>query len=75
MVCPLFADDFVLYGESKEDMRVVVGYFVEVYKRKGFKVNVGRKVMVFGGEEGLEYEVCIDRIHLILVKCFGYIKY
>ena len=35
--------------------------FVDVYKRRGLKVNVGKsKVMVLGGEEGLEFEICVD---------------
>ena len=39
--------------------------FVEVCRRRGLKVNASKsKVMVLGGEEGLEYEVCIDGICL-----------
>ena len=44
---------------------MVVGHHVEVCRRRGLKVNAGKsKVIVFGGEEGLEYEVCVDGIHL-----------
>ena len=46
----LYTDDLVLCGESKEDLREMVG------------VNgVKSKVMVLGGEEGLECEVCVNR--------------
>ena len=52
----LYADDLVLYGELEEDLRVVVRCFVGVCRGRGLKVNAGkRKVMVLGGEEGLEY--------------------
>ena len=39
--------------------------FVEVCRRRALKVNAGEnKVMVLNGEEGLECEVCVDRIRL-----------
>ena len=39
----------------EEDLRAMEGPFVEVYRRRGLKVNAGiSKVMVLGGEEGLE---------------------
>ena len=61
----LYADDLVLCGESEENLRTVVGCFVEVFKRRGLKVNAGKsEVMVLGEEEGLKYEVCIDGIRL-----------
>ena len=57
----LYADDLVLCGESEEDLRAMVGHFVEVCWRKGVKVNAGKsKVMVIGGEEGLECEACVE---------------
>ena len=37
----LYADDLVLCGESKEDLRVMVGQFAEVRRRRGLKVNAG----------------------------------
>ena len=45
--------------------------FVEVCRRRGLKVSAGKSmVMVLGGEEGLECEVCIDGICLEHVsKC------
>ena len=50
----LSADDLVLYGESEEDLRVIVGRFDEVCRRRGLKVNAGKsKVLLLGGEEGL----------------------
>ena len=58
------ADDLVLCGESEEDLKAMVGHFVEVCRRS-LKVNAGKsKVNVLGGEEGLECEVCVDRIQL-----------
>ena len=53
----LYADDLVLFGESEEELRTMVGQFVEVC-RKELKVNTGKsKVMALNGEEGLECEV------------------
>ena len=37
-----YADYLVLYGESEEDPRVMVGHFTEVFRRRGLKVNAGR---------------------------------
>ena len=38
-----------------EELRGMVGHFVEVCSRRGLKVNAGKsKVMMLGGEEGLE---------------------
>ena len=51
----MYADDLVLCGELEEDLRAMVGCFVEVCRRIGLKVNVGKsKKMVLGGEQGLE---------------------
>ena len=68
----LYADDFVLCGESEEDLRAMVGSFVEVCRRKGLKVNAGNsKVILLGEEEGLECEVCVDGIRLEHVSQFN----
>ena len=70
----VYANDLVLCGESEEDLRVMVGYSVEVCRRGGLKVNAGmRKVMVFVVEEGLDYEVYIDGICLEHVSEFKYL--
>ena len=70
----LYADDLVLCGELEEDLRTMVGQFVEVCIRRGLKVNAGKsKVMVMNGEEGLECEVHIDRICLENVLEFKYL--
>ena len=70
----LYADDLVLCGELEEDLRVMVGWFAEVYRRRGLKVNAGKsKGMVLNGEEGLECEVYIDGIHLEHVSKFKYL--
>ena len=56
----LYADDLALCGESEEDLRAIVGRFVEVCRRS-LKVNAGTsKVMMLGGEEGLECEICVN---------------
>ena len=50
----LYADDLVLYGESEEELRVMVGQFAEMCRRRGLKVNAAKsKMMVLNGEEGL----------------------
>ena len=44
--------DWVLCGESEKDLRVMVGRFAKVCRRRGLKVNNGKsKVMVLNGEE------------------------
>ena len=44
----------VLFGESEEDLKAMVGRFVEVYRRRGLKINACKsKVTVVNGEEGL----------------------
>ena len=49
------------------------GHFVQV-RRRGLKVNASNsKVMVLGGEEGLEFEVCVDVIRLEHVTEFKYL--
>ena len=49
----LYANDLVLYGKLEEDLRMMVGWFVEVCRR-GLKVNVDSwKVMVLNGKDGL----------------------
>ena len=54
----LYADDLVLCGESEEDLRTMLGWFIEVCRRRGLIVNGGKsKVMILNGEEGLECEV------------------
>ena len=69
----LYADDLFLCGELEENLGVMVGWFVEVCRRRGLKVNAcKRKVMVLSGEEGLEYEVHIDGIHLDNISEFKY---
>ena len=70
----LNADDLVLCGESEEDLRVMVGRFTEVCRRRGMKVNAGKsKVIVLNGEEGLECEVHVDEVRLKHVSKFKYL--
>ena len=57
----IYADDFSLCDESEEDVKVRVGCFVEVCRRRGLKVNANKsKVMVLGGEEELKCEIHVD---------------
>ena len=71
---PLYADHLILCGESEEDLRVMVGHFVEVCRRRGQKVNaVKSKVMVLDEEEGLECEVHVDWIRVEHVSEFKYL--
>ena len=70
----LYADDLFLCGESEEDLKAMVGRFVEVCRRRGLKVNAGkRKVMLINGEEGLECEVHVDGVRLEHVSEFRYL--
>ena len=40
-------------GESEVDLKVVMGCFVEVCRKRGLKVNADKsKMMVLDGEEG-----------------------
>ena len=66
----LYADNLVLCGELEEDLRVMVGWFAEVCRKKELKVNASQsKVMVLNGEEGLEFEVHVDGIRLDFRAC------
>ena len=50
----LYADNLFLCGESEEDLRAMVGCFVEGCRVRGLKDNAGKtKVMVLNGEERL----------------------
>ena len=61
----LYANDLVLCGELEEDLKVMVGCFAEMCRRRGLKVNTGKsKLMVLGREEGLKCKVYIGGIHL-----------
>ena len=58
----------------EEDLRAMVGHFIQVYRRRGLKVNSSkRKVMVLGGEEGLECEVWVDGMRLEHASEFKYL--
>ena len=60
----LYADDLILYGESEEDLRMMVRRYAKVYRRGLRKVIAGKsKVMVLNEEEGLEHEIHEDGIH------------
>ena len=66
----------VLCGGSEEDLTAMEERFAEVCRRSGLKVNAGKsKVIVLGGEEGLECEICVDGIRLENVSEFKYLGY
>ena len=70
----LYADDLLLCSNSEEDLREMMGRFIEMCTRRGLKINAGKsKMMVLGGEEGLECEVCVDGIRLEHVSEFEYL--
>ena len=47
----LYADDLVTCSEVEGDLRAIVGWFADVCRRRGLKVNAGNsKVMVMYGE-------------------------
>ena len=57
----LYVDNLVWCGKSEEDLKTMVGRFVEV--------------IVLGGEERLEHEVCVDGIRSEHVSEFKYLGY
>ena len=54
-----------------------MGCYVEVCRRRGLKVNVGKsKVIALDGEERLDYKVSIDGIcfeHVLEFKYLGFV--
>ena len=52
-----------LCGELEENLRAMVGWFVDVSTRRGLKVNAGKsKVMVLNGEEVYIDGICLEHI-------------
>ena len=61
----MYVDELVFCGET-ESLRVIVGRFVEVFRRRGLKVNADKsKLMV------LECESRVDGMGLDLVSEFN----
>ena len=78
----LYADDLVMCGVSEEDLRAMVGRFVEVSRRKSLKANCDKSIgMLLNGEKGLKFELYTYRILMEYVSefkylgCFGRIRY
>ena len=70
----MYADELVLCGESEEEMRVIVGRFIEVCRRRGLRLNVSKSIVkVMNGKEGLECEVRVDGISLEPVSELKYL--
>ena len=63
----LYAEDLVLSGESEEDLKALVGCFLELCRRGSLKVNEGDSAEL---KEGLECDVCVDGICLEHVSKF-----
>ena len=49
----LYVNDFVLCGEPEEDLKVMVGHFVEVCRRRGLKLNADKSKVMLSKKEGL----------------------
>ena len=43
--CLWYADNLVLCDASEEDLRAIVGRFIEVCRRRGLKANAGKSKM------------------------------
>ena len=70
----MYADDLALCGESEEELRAKVEWFIQVCRRRGLKINAGKsKVIVLGGEKGLKSEVWVNGICLGHVSEFKYL--
>ena len=70
----MYTDGLVLCGDSEKDLRAMVGWFVEMCRKRGLKVNAGKsKVMVMNGEEGLEFVVHVHGVHLEHVSKLKYL--
>ena len=70
----MYANDFVLCGMSEEELRAMVGRFIEVCGRKNLKFNAGKsEVLVWNGEKELECEVSVDWKRLEDVSEFKYL--
>ena len=69
----LYEDDLILCGESEEDLRTIVGRFIELCRRSGLIVNSGKsKVMLLVGEEGIVWGLG-KRMRLEHVSEFKYL--
>ena len=59
--------------ESEGELKVMVGRFIEVCRKRGLEFNADKsKVTVLGVEEGL-YEIHVDGVRLEHVSKFKYL--
>ena len=49
----LYANDIILCGESEEDLRVMVGRFAEMCRRRGLKVNASKSKVMLLNVDGI----------------------
>ena len=72
----LYADNLVLCSESEKGLRVVIGSFIVVCKRKGVRTNADkRKGMVLGGGEGSLCKVIVGGEPLKHASKFKYLGF
>ena len=69
----LHADDLGLCRKPQEDLKVIVGRFVEVSRRRGLKVNTDKSEVMVLLEEGLECDVHVDVARLEQVSELKYL--
>ena len=70
----LYAVDLVVSGNLEEDLKVMVGCFVEVCGGRGLKVNANKsKVMMLGAGGCLECEIHVDGAHWCQMSEFKYL--
>ena len=65
----------VLCSELKEDLRVMIGYFVEIFRRRGLKVNEDYSKEIMLEEEGLVCEVIVNQKKLDYVSEFKFLEF
>ena len=72
----LYEKNLVLCGVSGEDLKRMMEHFVNVCRRRYLRVNADkRKVIILGGEEILECEICVHEPRLEKVSEFIYLWY
>ena len=69
----LYADDLVLCGESEEDLKAIVGRFIEVCRKIGLKVSAGKRKVIVKWREGIRGGGLCKWIRLEHVSEFKYL--
>ena len=72
----LYVDEYVLQGESNEDLQVAVGSFAQICRRGGLKISADKnKVIMLREEEGSTCDVIVNGRELGHVLEFRYLKF